>query len=156
MDEEVAAWFKPVFAALKRWFLAQDDGSGEPSREAVGLAGEREAERLLKAKGFGVLARNWRNGRHEIDLICRDREALVFVEVRARSVDALVGGYASIDQKKKRSVLQACRAYLAKTRPKPVTQRFDVVEVEHRDGEILVARHFENVPLFDKSVNRGR
>ena len=144
-----------MFAALKRWLFASGDESDERTKAAIGQAGEREAERILKAKGFRVLARNWRSGRDEIDLVCGDDEALVFVETRVRSVDALVGGYASITKKKKQAVRRACRSYLSKTRPKPKTQRFDVVEVEHRDGEILVARHFENVPLFDKSVNRG-
>ena len=145
-----------MLAALKRWLFASDDEYDKCTKAAIGKAGEREAERILKAKGFRVLARNWRSGRDEIDLICGDGETLVFVETRVRSADALVGGYASITNKKKQAVRRACRSYLAKTRPKPKTQRFDVVEIEHRDGEILVARHFENAPLFDKSVNRGR
>lgn len=145
-----------MLVTLKRWLFASDDESDKRTKTAIGQAGEREAERILQAKAYRVLARNWRSGRDELDLVCKDGEALVFVEVRTRSTDALVGGYASINETKKRAIRRACRAYLAKTRPKPKTQRFDVVEIEHRSGEILVARHFENVPLFEKSANRGR
>lgn len=121
----------------------------------IGRLGEREAERLLKAKGYRLVARNWRAGRDEIDLVCYDGEALVFVETRTRSVGALVGGFDSIDKRKREALKRVCRAYVVKLKPQPVTYRLDVVEVEHEDGEILVARHFENTPLFSKSAGRG-
>ncbi len=122
---------------------------------SIGVAGEREAERLLKAKGYRVLARNWRSGKDEIDLICEDETTLVFVETRTRRAGALVGGYDSINKRKKDALRRVCGAYLAKLKPPVKTYRFDVVGVEHEDGEILVARHFENVPLFPKARGRG-
>lgn len=121
----------------------------------IGRRGEREAEKALKRKGYAVLARNWRSGRDEIDLICLHGKAVVFVEVRARSSDALVSGYDSIDQRKREALKRVCRSYFSKMKPKPITLRFDVVEIEHTDGEIVACRHFENVPLFGKSANRG-
>lgn len=123
---------------------------------AVGRKGEREAERLLKGKGFVILARNWRSGRDEIDLVCIDEKAVVFVEVRARAKDALVSGYDSIDQRKRDALRRVCRSYFAKMKPKPLTLRFDVIEIEHVEGAVDAVRHFENVPLFEKALNRGR
>ncbi len=121
----------------------------------VGQGGEREAERFLKGKGFRVIARNWRSGKDEIDLVCTDEGVLVFVETRTRGEGALVSGYHSIGKRKRDALRRVCRAYLAGAR-KSSAFRFDVVEVEHREGEILATRHFENAPLFRKETGRGR
>jgi putative endonuclease len=137
-----------MFAWLKR-------SKAEPKRTMIGRLGEEEAERLLKAKGYRVVARNWRAGKDEIDLVCYDGEVLVFVETRTRSVGALVGGFDSIDKRKREALKRVCRAYVAKLKSQPATYRLDVVEVEHEEGEILVSRHFENTPLFSKSAGRG-
>lgn len=140
-----------MFGWLRRWRLGANS-----ERAEIGRLGEREAENLLKGKGFRVLERNWRAGRDEIDLICKDCEAFVFVETRTRALGALVSGYESIDRKKREALKRGCQAYLAKLKPSPRTFRFDVVEVEHDEGTIVGARHFENVPLFGKSAGRGR
>ncbi len=50
-----------------------------------GTLGETIAAHYLHAKGWDLLFRNWRKGIHEIDLIAKEREELVFVEVRALS-----------------------------------------------------------------------
>ncbi|OUW16500.1 MAG: hypothetical protein CBD18_06750 [Opitutales bacterium TMED158] len=138
-----------MFGWLKRF-----GRRGKTSAE-IGVSGEREAADLLKNKGYRIVARNWRAGRDEIDLICRDGEVLVFVETRTRARGALVGGYDSIDRKKRTALLRVCRAYLRKLKPKPRAFRLDVVEVEHKEGLVFEARHFENVPLFGKAAGRG-
>lgn len=129
------------------------------SPKPPGGAGERgerlAADWLRRERGFTIVARNWRNPadrREEIDVVCRDEEALVFVEVKARAADALVPGYHAVDARKKRVLRRAIETYLAQLREKPLTFRFDIVEVAHSSDasappEIL---HFENVPLFSK------
>lgn len=139
-----------MFSFLKRMF-----GRDEPESAAIGRRGEREAEKLLKKKGYQILARNFRSGRDEIDLICLQGKAVVFVEVRTRAADALVSGYDSINQRKREALKRVCRSYFGIMKPKPITLRFDVVEVEHEDGIVTDARHFEDVPLFSKSANRS-
>jgi putative endonuclease len=115
----------------------------------IGALGERAAESYLsRQKGFAIVLRNWRHGRDELDLVCLDGDILVFVEVKTRAAHALVGGYASVNRRKKRAVGRACRAYLAQLAQKPHTFRFDIVEVEHRQGVVTEVRHFANVPLF--------
>jgi putative endonuclease len=123
----------------------------------AGADGERLAAAWLqRERHFEIVARNWRSTRDrrdEIDLVCRDGEALVFVEVKARAAGALVPGYYAVDERKKRALQRAAEVYLARLRPKPRTFRFDVVEVAlpaagtDAKPEIL---HFENVPLFGK------
>ncbi len=134
---------------LQAWFSGKSgDGAGD--------RGERlAAEWLERERGFGVVVRNWRSPRdrrEEIDLVCRDAGVLVFVEVKARAANALVPGYHAVDQRKKRVLRRAIRAYLGQLREKPPTFRFDVVEVSFAveaaaPPQIL---HFENVPLFSK------
>ena len=57
------------------------------STQAIGRQGELLAKNYLKDKGYQILEQNWRRGRAEIDLIARDGEALVFIEVKTRSTD---------------------------------------------------------------------
>ncbi len=136
----------------------------------VGVRAEAAAAAWLKReRGFLVLVSNWRNPRdqrEELDLVCRDGDVLVFVEVKARAAGALVPGYYAVDARKKRVLLRATRAYLARLHPKPRTFRLDIVEVSlHPVPSVRLAnatdkaeaaaefeiRHFENVPLFSKS-----
>jgi putative endonuclease len=129
------------------------------SGEDTGARGEREAATWLKRnKSYAVVARNWRDPRdkrNELDLVCRDRDVLVFVEVKARAAGSLVPGYFAVNERKRRVLRRAADAYLARLRPAPTTFRFDVVEVTfglaRRDIEVL---HFENVPLFAKHYHR--
>jgi putative endonuclease len=131
---------------------------------ASGAWGEREAERFLVAKsGFTILERNWRSPRDrrdEIDLIARDGEVLVFIEVKTRAADARVPGYFSIGGAKKAAVRRAAREFLAGMATRVRTFRFDVVEVTGApspggDGPASAADpvevlHFENIPLFTR------
>ena len=111
---------------------------------------ERAADFLRRTRGFHIVTRNWRNPqdqREEIDLVARDGEALVFIEVKARAAGALVPGYFAVTRRKRRVLRRVCRTYLRLLRHRPRTYRFDVVEVELSAGEPII-RHFENVPLF--------
>lgn len=132
-------------------------------REILGFATEpdtgAEGEQLAAAwlrqqRGFAVIARNWRNPRdrrQELDLVCRDGPTLVFVEVKARVAGSLVPGYYAVNERKKRVLRRAIEAYLAGLAAKPLTFRFDIVEVVHRsDGAAPEILHFENIPLFSK------
>jgi putative endonuclease len=130
-----------------------------PETPSSGARAESLAADTLTARGWRVLARNWRNPadrREELDLVCADGEVLVFVEVKARAARALVPGYFAVNVRKKKVLLRAARAYLRGLRQPPRTVRFDVVEVAlgaAADGggtggpPVL---HFENVPLFPR------
>jgi len=125
--------------------VERDDRSGR------GRFGEEQAVAYLrKTQRFQVLLRNWRCGRDELDIIAVDGEVLVFVEVRTRSEASLVQGFYTVDAKKKRKALRACRAYLRSLRKKPRTFRYDVVEVRLLAGGGCEVHHYEHVPLFPK------
>ncbi|MDB6128866.1 MAG: hypothetical protein JWM35_2762 [Verrucomicrobia bacterium] len=128
-----------------------------PPNAVRGDIGERlAAEFLRRERGFTILSRNWRSirdKRAEIDLVCRDGKALVFVEVKTRAPGALVSGYFAVTHRKKRAMRRACLAYLARLPRGPRTFRFDVVEVSlpaSNDTAGAEIRHFDNIPLFPK------
>jgi putative endonuclease len=127
---------------------------------ADGARGEQAAADFLHARhGFTVLTRNWRSPRDqrdEIDLVCRDGDVLVFVEVKARAEGALVRGYLAIDERKKRALRRAVHAYLAQLASPPRTFRFDVAEVTLSGRLPPQVLHFENVPLFSKGYHVAR
>jgi putative endonuclease len=100
--------------------------------------------------GFQVIARNWRYKRDELDIVCVDAGVLVFVEVRSRAANALVGGYHSIDAHKKQVLQRGSKAYINQLQNPPKHVRFDVIEVSLSDDGEGDVRHYGNVPLFSK------
>lgn len=118
----------------------------------TGAHWERVAAKALRKSGMRIVTRNWaRSGAHgELDIIARDGPALVFVEVRARNSNALVGGFDSITRHKKEVLKRTCEAYMARLHPKPETYRFDVVEISYLDRRDYELRHFRNVSLFGR------
>ena len=69
-------------------------------RRALGLAGERAAEIELVRCGLRVVARNQRTRFGEIDLVCRDRDGYVFVEVKTRRAGSFVAAAEAVDRRK--------------------------------------------------------
>src|SRR5471030_2046518 len=150
----------PMFEWWRRLFQPAwpDPTAGVPTRAGAGVRGERlAAEFLQRERGLTIVARNWRNPRDrrdELDLVARDGEVLVFVEVKARAAGALVSGYYAVDERKKEVMRRTIKAYLAGLKTKPVTVRFDVVEVAlgtvevAADGTSSPVHHFAGVPLF--------
>jgi putative endonuclease len=97
--------------------------------QAQGGAGEEAAARLLERNGLVIVARNYRTRFGEIDLIARDGEVLVFVEVRLRTTGQCGGAAASIGARKRSRVEAAARRFLAGL-PREPACRFDVITLE--------------------------
>ena len=97
--------------------------------QSLGDAGEDRAARFLESRGMTIVARNYRTRLGEIDLIARDGEVLVFVEVRLRADSRFGGAAASIGPAKQRRLAAAASAYLARLGRAPAC-RFDVVTLE--------------------------
>ena len=106
------------------------------NKTEIGAYGERLAEKALKKAGMTTLARNYRAGKYEIDLIMRDRKTkeIVFVEVKARSYDALHLPRTAVTREKQSFIKSAARQYLAENDWDDVPHRFDIVEVWPEDG----------------------
>jgi len=116
-------------------------------RQQTGLWGEGEAERYLKARGYAVLGRRFRIGpRDEIDLICRVRDTLVFVEVKTRANEDFGRPAAAVNRRKQHRLARAAMRYLKRLKSQPAGFRFDVVEVVGgpQDCPKPAIRHIEN------------
>jgi len=92
----------------------------------------------LCRQGLKLQLRNYRCRSGEIDLIMRDGETLVFVEVRYRSHDRFGGAAASVDATKQHKLIRAAQTFLVEQRLNHAPCRFDVVTVTPHDGVMRV------------------
>ena len=117
-------------AVLKR-FATAASRSTKASTGERGAEGERQAEAFLAAHGLSTIARNVRYRFGEIDLLMRDGDALVFVEVRYRADSGFGDGADSVDRRKQRRLAKAAAAWLAANpRWQRSACRFDVVALD--------------------------
>jgi len=96
-------------------------------KDRAGRSGERIAEEFLALRGLTVVERNARVGRGEIDLVARDRDIVVFVEVKFRTGGAFGGPLAAVPSKKREDVARAAAGWLARAGLLGRPVRFDVV-----------------------------
>ena len=109
----------------------------------LGRLGEDLALKKIKSLGYKCIARNYRCPLGEVDLIARDGDTLVFIEIKTRRGRSL--GYAkeSINERKKRQLSKVALAYMKSHDAAYAKSRFDVVAVHIREGmhEIEVVRN---------------
>lgn len=105
----------------------------DPRRQADGATAEALAARHLERRGLAVIARNVRSRFGEIDLVARDGDVLVFVEVRLRRSARFGGAAASITAAKRERLVKAAEGYLATLARVPPC-RFDAVLLDGLDG----------------------
>jgi putative endonuclease len=112
-----------------------------------GARGEALACRYLKRNGYKVLHRNFR-GRSggEIDVVCRDNDTLVFVEVKTRGREDFGRPVEAVDREKRKRISRGALAWLRMLDNPDILFRFDVVEVimvdETKPGVELVRNAF--------------
>ncbi|QQO09702.1 YraN family protein [Breznakiella homolactica] len=114
------------------------------TNSAAGTQGESRAARFLADAGMSVVGRNFRSQYGEVDIIAKDGDTLVFVEVkswRGYGFDALEQ---SIDMKKQRRIIETAKYFLSSHREyNSMAVRFDVVFVSPRDIQHLVSAFME-------------
>jgi putative endonuclease len=105
----------------------------------TGNYGERVAATFLRRHGYRVLYRNFLTEQGEIDLVCRHRDVLVFVEVRTRAGVAFGRPVETIDLRKQEALRFAAERYLRRLdHPDQIHYRFDAVEIVLQPGQIPV------------------
>ncbi len=117
----------------------------------LGRWGETFAVKTLEAKGYKVIARDWRDGHTDIDIIAIYCGTLVFVEVKTRRNDVFLSPEQAVDRKKIKNITIAANRFV-KSNCIDLPIRFDVIAITGTDEKNCRIEHIENafMPYFFK------
>jgi putative endonuclease len=117
------------------------------ARQTLGRLGEQVAARWLCRRGWRVLAKRFRNGRRDLDLVVERDGTVAFVEVKTRRDGAFADPIEAVSWRKRRELIRSAKVWSDRFGPPGVAYRFDVVGVivVGRDARI---RHVENAFLL--------
>ena len=110
----------------------------------LGKKGEEIAEQYLLQHGYQILEKNFRSQQGEIDLIARDGEFLVFVEVKSYSFRSYGSPVGAVRASKKQSIIHAARTYLYNNNIKDVYCRFDVITIFRKFNGQQIIEHYKD------------
>lgn len=136
---------------LKSFFAPAE----KPEHLRRGELGERAARKHLRQLGLKFLTANFRSERGEIDLVFRDADCLVFVEVKTRSSEDWTRPAAAVNARKRRLLSQTALDYLRLLKNPELKIRFDIVEVLLADGAVREVRHLPNTFSLSKPYRYG-
>ena len=113
------------------------------SERPIGESGEALAARFLREEGLEILAVNYWTRAGEIDIIAKEGETLVFVEVKTRSSTHVAQPERAVTRKKQRTINRVAEAYMRKNGLlHKVNARFDIVSVvKDEAGALTVEKH---------------
>lgn len=94
----------------------------------LGKRGEHLAKKMLNDKGYSIIETNWRYDKDEIDIVAKDGDELVIVEVKTRSTDFYGFPEDAVDSQKERFLIRATEAYLEEN-DMDLDTRFDIVSI---------------------------
>ena len=115
------------------------------SRASLGARAEEIAAQRLVRCGFDILCRNFRKREGEIDIIARDGDTLVFVEVRSHSTASFGSPAESVIPSKLKKLATVATMYIQETQSVETPCRFDLVEVYFRRGKLEKVNHIRNI-----------
>jgi putative endonuclease len=122
----------------------------DASRQEKGKAGERAAARHLKSNGLKILVERYRCRLGEVDLVAREGDTLVFVEVKARRSADHGDPSQAVTPEKQRHISRVALDYLRRLHHPDIPVRFDVVEVILKNDEPSACHHIRDAfPLTE-------
>lgn len=140
----IQCWHRLVDRELDQTFELPDRDSLSQAEwnQFVGSRGERLAGKSLWRTGRKVLYRNYRpeNGTGEVDIVYRDKNTLVFGEVKTRTRGEFGEPARAVDKAKQRLIIRGGNAWLNELNDPEVLFRFDIIEVLLHDGEVPAIR----------------
>jgi putative endonuclease len=98
--------------------------------QLLGAWGEAAAANYLKERGLAIVGRHYRQKWGEIDLICRDGDAWVFVEVKTRTSISDPSAIDAVTPRKRERLMRAAMSYMKWKRLEGNAMRFDLVLIE--------------------------
>lgn len=126
-----------------------------PEHLRRGVLGENAAKKYLRQHGLKFLCANFHSARGEIDLVFRDKDCLVFVEVKTRSSEDWTRPTAAVNAHKRKLLSGCALDYLQLLKNPQVKMRFDIVEVLLNDGAVREIRHLPNTFNLSKPYRYG-
>ena len=126
------------------WIRGRREHTERPLHLRRGQQGELAAKKHLRELGLRFLTANFQSPRGEIDLVFREANCLVFVEVKTRSSKDWGRPIAAVDRRKRRLLSLTALDYLKLLRKHPIQIRFDVVEVLLEGDDVCEIRHLPN------------
>ncbi|MEX1191888.1 MAG: YraN family protein [Brumimicrobium sp.] len=96
----------------------------------LGDFGEGLALQFLRKKGFKIIDTNFRFGRNEVDIICKDGDEMVFVEVKTRQTAEIGPPWKAVTRTKQRQIIKCANHYLI-TQDIDIESRFDIISIVH-------------------------
>lgn len=125
--------------------MTRSDGSPFDAKE-TGDFGERVAAAWLRARNCRILYRNFRAPRGgEVDIVARQRDLLLFIEVKTRREGAKLRGLDAVGVDKQRLIERGANEWLRLLGTREIPWRFDVIEVYVEAGKVPRVNRVENV-----------
>lgn len=102
-------------------------------KKLLGKSGEKRAVKFLKKLGFKILCTNYKTRFGEIDVIAKDKDFTVFIEVKTRSSDVFGAPSEAVNLKKQQKYIKVASEYLLRNKLTDTPCRFDVIEIENNE-----------------------
>lgn len=111
------------------------------ARQSLGKKGESIAIDYLRRQGYTILGKNFRFDRAEIDVIAKDKDILVFVEVKTRRSGSLGDPEDAVTMRKRSQLIKAAQGYLYQSSLSDVECRFDVISIKESNGKTVISHY---------------
>jgi putative endonuclease len=108
----------------------------------LGRKGEEISIDFLQRKGYEILKRNYRYGHKEIDVVARDKNTIVFVEVKTGRSKKFGEPFEKVNATKQKTLIEVAKAFIQENEIKGCDFRFDVISVDLKGDEKI--EHIKN------------
>ncbi|MCD6116242.1 YraN family protein [bacterium] len=109
----------------------------------TGGRGEFEAVKFLEKLGYKIVCKNFRSGHGEIDIIAREHDTIVFVEVKSSNGLEFGNPEERVSMKKQRQIARIAERYIGSQNPDVEDYRFDVIAVVFQKSSVSI-KHFKD------------
>ncbi len=113
------------------------------SNKEIGVYGENKTVKYLESLGYIILARNFITYSGEIDIVAKDKDEYVFIEVKTRNSKRFGMPRESVDEIKKNHIIKSSQYFIYKYGLENKNIRFDIVEVYISKGNYII-NHLKN------------
>ena len=120
----------------------------KPYKQSVGKQGEKLAAKFLEKKGIEVLEFNFHTRYGEIDLIAKDKEEYVFVEVKTRKSRKHGEPQESVTHFKQRNLIRTAQIYLKKHKLEEIDWRIDVIAIYLQNEKEPEINYIQNAVTY--------